>query len=246
MKVVSSKPGSQQRLSKEPPPNPGHQWEQGVSPQTSVEGKLPALTGEWPAEGPVPEVTADCRPCPRGADGSSGACVAGAGQPVPQGDAAAELCDVSSVTVAQTAREGQEPPKRASTSTHEAAGNRDPALLQDCSPQGPEKELPQDSDGQTTPGRPKPCRRSGRRSLVGGPHRSRRASLVVKCSLAGRRESALRRSVSRAISKKAAARESSSASSRASCEFPSLSSFGSASLSAPLWAGSGCGAARPR
>ncbi|XP_010142062.1 PREDICTED: inner centromere protein-like, partial [Buceros rhinoceros silvestris] len=189
IKVVSSKPGSQRRLSKEPPLNPSHQWEQGVSPQTSIEGKLPALTGEWPAEAPVPEATADCRPCPQGADGSGGACVAGVGQLVPQGDAAVELCDVASVAVAQTAREGQEPSKRASASTHEAAGNRDPALLQDR----PEKELLQDSDGKTTPERPNP-------------------------SLAGRRESVLRRSVSRAISKKAAVQESSSASSRASCQ----------------------------
>lgn len=241
--MVLSKPGSQWCLSKEPPPHPGHQWEQGVSPQTSVKAELPALTGEWPAEAPVPEAKVDCQPCPRGADSS---CGAGVGQLVPQGDTAMELCDMSSVAVAQTAREGQEPPKRASTSTGKAAGTRDPALLQDHSPQGPEKELLQDSDGQTTPERPKPCRLSGRRSLVGGPHRSRRASLVVKYSLTGRRESALRRSVSRAISKKATARESSSASSRASCEFPSLPSFGSASLSAPLWAGSGCGAARPR
>ncbi|XP_059682046.1 inner centromere protein-like [Gavia stellata] len=230
IKPVSSKPSSQRCHSKEQPQNPGSQGEEMSVPdsaarsQASVKTELPALTGKWPAEGPVAKTDKmDCQDCPQGADSGDAACKAVTGEQLPKGDAATELHNVSSVTVipaGQTAREGKEAPKRkASTSTPKAARNGGPAMLQgDRSPQGLKKVLFQDSDSKMTTVRSKTRRCSGHRSFVGGPHKGRRASLAEKYSLASKRESMIRRSISRAISKKAAARESSSASSRVSCQ----------------------------
>ncbi|KAM6133374.1 inner centromere protein-like [Phoenicopterus ruber ruber] len=227
IKPVSSKASSHRRHSKEQPPNPGRQGEEVSVPgcaarsEASVKTELPALTGKRPAEGPTAKV--DCQGGPQRADSRDAAREAVPGEQGPKGDAATELHDMSSVAAipgGQTAREGEEAPQRkASTSTPKAARNGDPAVLQgDPSPPGLEKVLFQDSDSKTTTVRSKTHRCSGRRSFVGGPHKSRRASLAEKYSLASKRESMIRRSISRAISKKAAARESSSASSRVSCQ----------------------------
>ncbi|XP_074951438.1 inner centromere protein-like isoform X2 [Phalacrocorax aristotelis] len=227
IKMVSSKPNSQRRHGKEHPQNPSCGEEEVPMPdcvarsQASVKTELPALVGKWPVEAQGPPAEADCQDCPRGAGSSDAACRAVTGEPWLKGDAATELHDVSSVTEVpdgQAAREWEEAPKkRPSTSTPKAARNGDPAMLQgDPSPEGFEKILFQDSDSKTTPVRSKTRRCSGCRSFVGGPHKSRRASLAEKYSLASKRESMIRRSISRAISKKAAARESSSASSRVS------------------------------
>lgn len=228
---MSSKPSSQKRLSKEQPHNPGCQGE-GVSvsdcavrSQASVKTDLPALTRKWPAEGPVAKP--DCQDCPQCADSRDAAVTAVTGEQLPEGDAATELHSVSSVTAmpgGQIAREGEEAPERtASTSTPKAARNGDPAMLQgDQSPQGLKKVLFQDSDSKMTTVKSKTRRCSGRQSFVGGPNKSHRTSLAEKCSLASKRESMIRRSISRAISKKAASRESSSASSRVSCKFLSV------------------------
>ncbi|XP_075568308.1 inner centromere protein-like [Pelecanus crispus] len=229
IKPVSSKPSSQRRHSKEQPQNPGSHGDEvpmpdcAVRSQASLKTQLPALTGKRLADAGGPMAKAGCQDCPQGADGSDAACQAVTGEQLPKGGAAAELQDVSSVTeipAGQTAREGEEAPKRrASTSTPKAARNGDPAMLQgDRSPQGLEKVLFQDSDSKTTTVRSKTRRCSGRQSIAGGPHKSRRASLAEQYSLASKRESMIRRSISRAISKKAAARESSSASSRVSCQ----------------------------
>ncbi|XP_010566336.1 PREDICTED: inner centromere protein-like [Haliaeetus leucocephalus] len=222
----SIKPSSQRHYSKEQPRNPGCQGEEKSMPncavrsQASVETKLPALTGKWPAEGQGPVVQTDCQDCPQGADSSDAACKAVTGEQLPKGGAATELHDMSSVPAGQTAREGEEAPKRrASTSTPKAARGGDPAMLQgDQSLQGLEKVLFQDSDSKMTTVRSKTHRCSGCQSFVGGPHKGHRASLAEKYSLASKRESMIRRSISRAISKKAAAQESSSASSRVSCQ----------------------------
>ncbi|KAM9278479.1 inner centromere protein-like [Morus bassanus] len=229
IKTVSSKPNSQRRHSKELPQNPGHQGEEvpvpdcAVRSEASVKTELPALAGKQPAEAQGPTAKTGCQDCPQGADTSDAACKAVTGEQWPKGDAATGLHDVSSVTevpAGQAAGEGEEAPKRrASTSTPKAARNGDPAMLQgDRSPEGLEKVLFQDSDSKTRTVRSKTRHCSGRRSIVGGPHKSRRASLADKYSLVSKRESMIRRSISRAISKKAAARESSSASSRVSCQ----------------------------
>ncbi|XP_019329897.1 PREDICTED: inner centromere protein [Aptenodytes forsteri] len=228
-KPVYSKSSSQRRHSKEQPQNPGRHGEEvsvpdcAVRSEASVKTELPALTGKWPAEARGPAVKAECQDSPQDADSSDAACKAVTGEQLPKGDAATELHDVSSVAAipaGQTAREGEEAPKRrASTPTPKAARNGDPAMLQgDRSPRGLEKVLFQDSDSKISTVRTKTRRCSGRRSFVGGPHKSHRASLAEKYSLASKRESMIRRSISRAISKKAAARESSSASSRVSCQ----------------------------
>ncbi|XP_075281844.1 inner centromere protein-like [Opisthocomus hoazin] len=224
---VSSKPSSQRHHSKEQPQNPGSQGEEvsapdsAVRPQAAVKTALPALTGKWLAEAQVPVAKAGCQGCPAGADSSGAAQKAVTGQQLPEGDAATELHDVSSVAAipARQAAQEEAPESRASTSTPKAARDGDPAAVRaGPSPQGLEKLLFQDSDSKVTTGRSKTRRCSGRRSLVGGPHKSRRASLAEKYSLARKRESMIRRSISRAISKKAAARGSSSASSRVSCQ----------------------------
>ncbi|XP_068255492.1 inner centromere protein-like [Nyctibius grandis] len=195
IKPVSSKPVSQRCQSKEQPQNPGRQGEEVSVPDSAARAQASVKTE-------LPEGPAACRAV--------------------TGDSATEQHHVSPVAAipgGQAAREGEEaaPERRASTSTPKAARNGDPAVLQG-DPPGLEEVLFQDSDSKMTPVRSKTRRCSGRRSLVGGPHRSRRASLAEKYSLAGRRESMIRRSISRAISKKAAARESSSASSRVSCQ----------------------------
>ncbi|XP_040465117.1 inner centromere protein-like isoform X2 [Falco naumanni] len=141
-------------------------------------------------------------------------------QQLPKGDADTELHSLCSVIPADTVAGKGAPERSASTSTPKAARNGDPAMPQegDGSPQGLEKVLFQDSDSRITTVMSKTRRCSARRSLVCGPHKSHRASLAEKYSLASKRESMIRRSISRAISKKAAARESSSASSRVSCQ----------------------------
>ncbi|XP_032849043.2 inner centromere protein-like isoform X3 [Tyto alba] len=228
-KPVSSKPSSQRRHSKEQSQNPCPQGEEvsvancAVRSQASVKTELPALTGKRPAEAQAPVMQKDCQGCPWGAGSGDTVGEAVMEDQLPRGDAATELHDVSSVAASpgdQTARDGEEAPKgRASTSTPKTARNADPAVLQGHRfPQGFKKVFFQDSDSKITTVKSKTRRCSGRRSFVGGPHRSSRASLAEKYSLAGKRESMIRRSISRAISKKAAARESSSASSRVSCQ----------------------------
>lgn len=230
---MSSKQSSQRRHSKEEPQNPSRQGKEVPEPncavrsQAAVKAELPALAGKWPAEAGGPVAKRDCQDCPQGADSSDAACQAVVGEQLPKGNTATELHDVSSVSkihAGQAAGEGEEAPKRrVSTSTPKAARNRDPAMLQgDLSPQGLEKVLFQDSNSKTTTARSKMRRCSGCRSIVGGPHKSRKASLAEKYSLASKRETMIRRSISRAISKNAAARESSSASSRVSCKFLSV------------------------
>ncbi|KAM9147255.1 inner centromere protein-like [Pangshura tecta] len=107
----------------------------------------------------------------------------------------------------------------ANTSTPKAAVNGEPGAESDVSAQGPEKELFQDlKDSTGTSTGSKSSHPSARRSQRGKSHKHRRTSLAEKYSLASKRESMIRKSISRAISKKkAAARESSSASSHMSC-----------------------------
>ncbi|XP_034626386.1 inner centromere protein-like isoform X3 [Trachemys scripta elegans] len=106
----------------------------------------------------------------------------------------------------------------ANTSTPKAAVNGEPGAESDVSAQGPEKELFQDlKDSTGTSTGSKSSRPSARRSQRGKSHKHRRTSLAEKYSLASKRESMIRKSISRAISKKKAARESSSASSHVSC-----------------------------
>ncbi|XP_021257976.1 inner centromere protein-like isoform X2 [Numida meleagris] len=235
-KLVSSRPSSQRRCSKEQPQNPGCQEEE-VSPpdcavrsQANIETELPALPEELPAEARSPMVKVDCDDCPQAeltpdrdsADCSDAACEAVPGEQVPEEGAVIELCKVPTVSAVpddQTGGEEEETTKRkASTSTPKATRNRDPAMLQgDLSSQGLEEVLFQDSNNKMTTVISK-TRRSGRRSCVGGSRKSHRTSLAEKYSLASKRESMIRRSISRAIAKKAAAQESSSASSRVSCQ----------------------------
>uniref|UniRef100_A0A8C3HYP0 Inner centromere protein n=1 Tax=Chrysemys picta bellii TaxID=8478 RepID=A0A8C3HYP0_CHRPI len=108
----------------------------------------------------------------------------------------------------------------ANTSTPKAAVNGEPGAESDVSAQGPEKELFQDlKDNTGTSTGSKSSHPSARRSQRGKSHKHRRTSLAEKYSLASKRESMIRKSISRAISKKKAARESSSASSHVSCKF---------------------------
>ncbi|KAM6309027.1 inner centromere protein-like [Aegotheles albertisi] len=226
-RLVSSKPSSQRHQSQEQPQSPGCQGgdvslsvPEPARPQMGAGTKLPVPPGEQLAEGAMVKV--DCWDSPRGAGGSGEAPEAVVGEPLPMGDAAAELHEVPSVAIPgdPTAGEREEaPPRGASTSTPKAARNGASAVLQgDWSPQGLEKMLFQDSESKMTPARSKTRRCSGRRSLVGGPGKSHRGSLAEKYSLASKRENMIRRSISRAMSKKAAVRESSSASSRVSCQ----------------------------
>lgn len=165
-----------------------------VEPQASLGAECPVLTGTQPPEAPVPVVETG----PQGAP-----CEAGTREQVPWGNAAPELPEASPLAAISTARE-EESPGTARTSTPKAAG--DAAVLhRHQSPQG----LPlQDSNSKAAPGRADPRRCSGHR-------RSRRASLAGRRSLGSRRKGIIHRSVSRGISRKAAARESSSSS---SCE----------------------------
>ncbi|XP_062432356.1 inner centromere protein [Rhea pennata] len=82
----------------------------------------------------------------------------------------------------------------------------------------PEKELPRcirDSPG--TPTGSRLSRRSVRRSLMGRPSMIRRTSLAEKYSLASKRESMIRKSVSRTMVKRKAAQKTSVSSSRMNC-----------------------------
>uniref|UniRef100_A0A8C3PII1 Inner centromere protein ARK-binding domain-containing protein n=1 Tax=Calidris pygmaea TaxID=425635 RepID=A0A8C3PII1_9CHAR len=226
---VSSKLSSQKCPSKEQPRSlgcPGEEVsvpEPALGSQASVETDPLEPTGKWPAEAPVAKK--DCGDSPQSTDGRDAACQAAKGQQLPEGDMTTEPHGVSSIPAVPGGQaDGEEAPKRgASTSTPKAARNGDPAMLQgDLSPQGLKMVLFQDSDSKMTKAKSKTRRCSGRQSSVGGPNKSHRTSLVQKYSLAGKRESMIRRSISRAISKKAASRESSSASSRVSCKFPSV------------------------
>ncbi|XP_043404428.1 inner centromere protein isoform X2 [Chelonia mydas] len=108
--------------------------------------------------------------------------------------------------------------RTANTSTPKAPVNGEPGDENVVSAQGPEKELFQDlKDSTGTSTSSKSSRPSTRRSQRGKSHKHRRTSLAEKYSLASKRESMIRKSISRAISKKKAARESSSASSHVSC-----------------------------
>ncbi|XP_071895206.1 inner centromere protein A isoform X3 [Anas platyrhynchos] len=237
IKLASSRPASQRCHSKEQPQNPSGQEEEvsapdcATKPQLSVETELPAPSGKQPAETQGPVAKEDCDDGPQaelspkgaGADGGGAAFKILTREQVPEGDAATEQPDASAVTVLpgeQTAREGEEAPqRRSSTPTTEAARKRDSAMLQgDLSPPDIEKVLFQDPNNKKTTTKSKTRRCSGRQSFVGGLHKNRRTSLSEKYSLASRRENMIQKSISRAISKKAAAaRESSSASSRVSC-----------------------------
>ncbi|XP_051476888.1 inner centromere protein A-like [Apus apus] len=217
IKVVSSKASSQQQHREEQAQNPSAQGEEVAVPscaRRSQARELPEPAGKGLEEGSV--VTADGQDCPWGAGSRDAA------HGTATGEAGSELQDVSSVPAVpggRRAKEEEAPNRRASTSTPKAARDGDPAMLQgDLSPQSLEKLLFQDSESKMAVASSKTRRCSGRRSLAGGSHRSHRASLAQKCSLAGRRDSVIQRSVSRARSKKAAGQESSSASSRVSCQ----------------------------
>ncbi|XP_066854151.1 inner centromere protein-like isoform X3 [Anser cygnoides] len=238
VKLASSKPGSQRCHSKEQPQNPSGQGEEvsvpdrAAKPQLGVKTEFPALPGKLPAEAQGPVAKAGCDDGPQaelspegdGADSGGAAFKTLTGEQVPKGDAATERHDAPAVTVIPTpscllARE-EAPQRRSSTPTTEAARKGDPAMLRgDLSPQDLEKVLFQDTSNKRTTTKSKTRRCSGRQSFVGGPHKNRRTSLSEKYSLASKRESMIQKSISRAISKKAAAaRESSSASSRVSCQ----------------------------
>ncbi|KAM9372924.1 inner centromere protein-like [Phaethornis superciliosus] len=200
-KLVSSKASSQKHHSKGQTQDPGGQGEEVEVPHCARESQakeLAALARKGLAEGPV--LRGQCQDCPRAVEG----------------DAAPELHNVSSaasIPGGLTARgeEVETPKRRASTSTPKAARNGDPVELQgDGTPQGLEEVLFQDPESKMTTARSRTRRRSS--------CQSRRVSLAEKYSLASKREGMIRRSISRAMSKKAAGRESSSASSRVSCQ----------------------------
>ncbi|XP_043371937.1 inner centromere protein isoform X2 [Dermochelys coriacea] len=103
--------------------------------------------------------------------------------------------------------------KIANTVTRTATVNREPAVEEMEDNQGSVKELFQDlKDGMGTPTGSKSSSHSVRRSLMCRSSMSCRTSLVEKYSLASKRESMIRKSVSRARSKRIAARQSSLAS----------------------------------
>ncbi|XP_052549977.1 inner centromere protein-like [Tympanuchus pallidicinctus] len=226
VKLASSRPSSQRRCSKEHPQNPSCQ----VRSETSTEMELPALPEKLQAEAQSSMVEVDCNDCPQAelppqqdsADCGDADCEAVPAEQASLEGAINELHEVPAVSAVphdQTAVEEEETIERkASTSTPKATSNRHPAIPQgDLSSQSLEKVLLQDSNNKMTIVTSK-TRRSGRRSCVGGTHKSHRTSLAEKYSLASKRESMIRRSISRAIAKKAAAQESSSASSRVSCQ----------------------------
>uniref|UniRef100_A0A8C8RXF0 Inner centromere protein n=1 Tax=Pelusios castaneus TaxID=367368 RepID=A0A8C8RXF0_9SAUR len=129
---------------------------------------------------------------------------------------------ISDTPGAKGTREDQDAPNFsiANTSTPKAAVDGEPAAEEDVSAQGPEKEFFQDvkdSTGNSTGS--KSSHRSACRSQMGRSHKHRRTSLAEKYSLASKRERMIRKSISRAVSKKAAAQVSSSASSTVSCKF---------------------------
>eukprot|EP00076_Gallus_gallus_P009741 XP_004941582.1 inner centromere protein isoform X2 [Gallus gallus] len=229
IKLASSRPSSQRRCSKEQPQNPGCQEEE-VRSQANTKMELPALLEKLPAEAQSPMVKVDCSDCPQtelppqqgSADCGDAACEAVPAEQVSKEGAMNELHEVPAVSAVpddQTAGEEEEATKqKSSTSTPKATRNRDHAMLHgDLLSQSLEKVLFQDSNDEMTTVISK-TRRSGRRSYVGGTHKGHKTSLAEKYSLASKRESMIRRSISRAIAKKAAAQESSSASSRVSCQ----------------------------
>ncbi|OXB59733.1 hypothetical protein ASZ78_012654 [Callipepla squamata] len=235
VKLVPSRPSFQRRCSKEQPRNPGCQDEEVSTPdhaersRANIEKELPALPEKLPVEAQSPMVKVDCSDCPQAelppqqdSVDCGDVCKAFSGKQVPEEGVVTEPHKVPAVSVVpddQSAREEEETTEqKASTSTPKATRSRDPAILQgDLSSQGLEKVLFQDSNNKMTTVISK-TRRSGRRSCVGGSRKSHRTSLSEKYSLATKRESMIRRSISRAIAKKAAAQESSSASSRVSCQ----------------------------
>ncbi|KAM7164736.1 inner centromere protein-like isoform 2-T2 [Macrochelys suwanniensis] len=135
---------------------------------------------------------------------------------------AASVLLIPETTKPKGAREGRSASKLkiANTAISKATVNREPAAEEmDVSAQGPEgnqgtvKELSQDiKDGTGTPTGSKSSRHSVRRSLMCRTSMSCRTSLAEKYSLASKRESMIRKSVSRARSKRIAARQSSLAS----------------------------------
>ncbi|CAN8214428.1 unnamed protein product [Coccothraustes coccothraustes] len=228
VKLQSSSLNSQHCLSQEQPQSPGCEGQDVSVPgcalgsQAGITPQLPALPGKQPEASHVPMADLDCQECPQTAAGGDAAPPAVLGEQLPEVDAAAELQDIPGVPgipAEQPGRGGEQDPRRASTSTPKAAQNGDPAALQGGgSPQGLEALLFQDSPSKSAAQKSRMRRRSG----LGAPRKSHRASLAEKCSLASRRENMIRRSISRA--RKAAARESSSASSRVSCQ-SSLEAF---------------------
>nr|XP_026653658.1 inner centromere protein [Zonotrichia albicollis]XP_026653659.1 inner centromere protein [Zonotrichia albicollis] len=222
VKLQSSSLNSQQCQSQEQPQSPGCEGQDVSMPgcalgsQAGIAPQLPALPGKQPEESCVPMAGLDSQECPQAAAGGDAGPPAVLGEQLPEVDAAAELQDIPGVlgiAAEQPGKDGEQDPRRASTSTPKAAQNGDPAALQgDGSPQGLEAPLFQDSPSKSAAQKSRTRRRSG----LGAPRKSHRASLAKKCSLASRRENIIRRSVSRA--RKAAARESSSASSRVSCQ----------------------------
>ncbi|KAL9849332.1 inner centromere protein-like [Geothlypis trichas] len=228
VKLQSSSLNSQQCQSQEQPQSHGCEGQDvsvpGCAPgsQAGITPQLPALPRKQPEESRVPMVDLDCQECPQAAAGGDAAPPSVLGEQLPAVDAAAELQDIPGVPgilSEQPGRDEEQDPRRASTSTPKATQNGDPAALQgDGSPQGLEALLFQDSPSKSAAQKSRTRRRSG----LGAPRKSHRASLAEKCSLASRRENIIRRSISKA--RKAAARESSSASSRVSCQ-SSLEAF---------------------
>ncbi|XP_064516010.1 inner centromere protein-like [Pseudopipra pipra] len=212
VKPVSSRLSSQRHPSQEQPQSPGCGGEEVSVPrcatgsQAGVMPQLLELPGKQLVEAFIPLGKQDGQDCVQGAAGGDAAALAVLEEHLPEGDAAAELQEVSGVAgiaAEQPGRDGEQGPRTASTSTPKTARNGDPG-----SPQGLDKLLFQDSDSKRTTEKPRLRRRS----------RSHRVSLAEKYSLSSRRENMIRRSISRAKARKAAAQESSSASSRVSCQ----------------------------
>ncbi|XP_058685386.1 inner centromere protein-like isoform X1 [Poecile atricapillus] len=230
VKLLSSSLNSQRCLNQEQPQSPGCEGQDVSMPGCALESQAgitlqpPALPRKQPVKAHVLTADLDCQECPQGAAGGEAAPPAVLEEQLPEGDAAAELQEVPGVPgipAEQPGRDGEQDPRRASTSTPKAARNGDPAALQgDGSPQDLEMLLFQDSPSKSATEKSRTRRRSG----LAAPRKSHRSSLAEKCSLASRRENMIRRSISRAMARKAAARESSSASSRVSCQ-SSLEAF---------------------
>ncbi|XP_014113277.1 PREDICTED: inner centromere protein-like [Pseudopodoces humilis] len=229
-KLLSSSLNSQRCLSQEQSQSPGCEGQDVSVPGCTLESQAgitpqpPALPRKQPVKAHVLTADLDCQECPQGAAGGEAAPPAVLEERLPEGDAAAELQEVSGVPgipAEQPGRDGEQDPRRASTSTPKAAQNGDPAVFQgNGSPQDLEMLLFQDSPSKSATAKSRTHRRSG----LAAPRKSHRTSLAEKCSLASRRENMIRRSISRAMARKATARESSSASSRVSCQ-SSLEAF---------------------
>uniref|UniRef100_A0A8C3NQ94 Inner centromere protein n=1 Tax=Cyanoderma ruficeps TaxID=181631 RepID=A0A8C3NQ94_9PASS len=228
-KLLSSSLNSQQSLSQEQPWSSGCEGQDVSVPgcalgtQAGITPQPQALPGKQPVEALVPMADLDCQECPQGAAGGDAAPPAVLEEQLPAGDVAAEFQEVPGVPeipAEQPGRDGEQDARRASTSTPKAAWNGDPAALQGDGSQGLETQLFQVSPSKSGMEKSRMRRRSG----VGASRKSHRASLAQKCSLASRREKMIRRSIGKAMARKAAARESSSASSRVSCQ-SSLEAF---------------------